>query len=298
MDENFFLAIFTNPFLMNALIAIVLSSIASGIMGSFVVVKKISSLAGSISHSILGGIGFFLWLNYKYNFSWADPLYGAFLMAILSAVLIGWVHLKYAQKEDAAIAAIWSTGMGLGVIFMAATPSFGADFSHYLFGNILLVSKTNLILLLCLNMTILLFLIFFYYKFLIICFDEEMAYLQNIRVRALYLLLLILISLSIVLLMQTIGIILVIALLTIPPTIAQLFSKKLYVIMAIAIGLSILFNFTGMALSYDLNLPPGATISILSALGYVLFLFFSKKEYKLLIKKIFFLKKRKRRKCK
>lgn len=288
MNDSFLRSIFTNPFLQNALIAIALSSIASGIMGSFVVIKRISSLAGSISHSILGGIGLFLWLNYKYNLNWMDPLYGAFITAILSAILIGWVHLKYAQKEDAAIAAIWSTGMAIGVIFMSNLPSFNADFSHYLFGNLLLVSKKNLILLLILNLMIVVFIFIFYYRFLLICFDEEMAYLQKIRVKALYLLLLTLISLSIVLLMQIIGIILVIALLTIPPTIAQIFSKKLYVIMLYSIGLSLIFNFMGIFISFNLNWPPGATIAVLSAFGYLLFLLFSKKDFTYILKKIFF----------
>lgn len=292
MDDSFFAAIYNNPFLKNALFAMALSSIASGIMGTFVVAKRISSLAGSISHSILGGIGFFLWLNFKLNLPWLDPIYGAFITAILSSLLIGWVHLKYAQKEDAAIAAIWSTGMGLGVIFMSNAPAFGANFNHYLFGNILLVSKTNLLLLFCLNLIILIFLLFFYYRFMLICFDEEMAYLQNIKVHALYLLLLTLISLSIVLLMQIIGIILVIALLTIPPTIAQIFSKKLHMIIVLAIVLSIFFNFSGMAISYNLNWPPGATISVISALGYVLCLIFFNKRYKIFFKNFFSFRKK------
>jgi len=198
MNESFFSAIFSNPFLINALIAGILASLASGIMGSYVVAQKISSLSGSIAHSILGGIGLAIWLKYKYDLPWLDPIYGAFFAAIISSLLIGWVHLKHSQNEDAAIAAIWSTGMGIGVIFISQVPSFGSDFSHFLFGNILLVSKESLLMLLTLDIAILVIISVFFRRFLAICFDEEVAYMQKNKCNSLYLLLLALISLSIV----------------------------------------------------------------------------------------------------
>lgn len=277
MDKNFFSQIFANTFFINALLAGILASFASGIMGSYVVAKKISSLSGSIAHSILGGVGLTLFLKYKYQITWLDPIYGAFLAAIISALLIGYIHLKHSQNEDAAIAAIWSTGMGIGVIFISLVPSFSGDFTHFLFGNLMLVSKTHLYLLFCLNIIILFTVCIFYRRFLAICVDEEMAYLQNVNVNALYLLLLSLISISIVLLIQIMGIILVIALLTLPPTISNLFSKKLYIIMALSFFFCLFFNFFGIALSYKLNYPPGATIAIISALFYLFFLLNKKK---------------------
>jgi zinc transport system permease protein len=277
MDKSFFSAIFSNPFLLNAIIAGILASIASGIMGTYVVSKKISSITGSIAHSILGGIGLFIWLKYKYQLSWLDPLYGAIFAAILSSLLIGYVHLKHSQNEDAVIAAIWSTGMGLGVIFISLVPSFGSDFTHFLFGNILLVSKENLYMLLALDLSIFIFISIFYNHFLAICFDEEMAYMQKVNINSLYLLLLSLISISTVLLIQIMGIILVIALLTIPSTIANFFSKKVFIIMIISFVLCAFFTFGGLALSFDLNWPPGATISIISAAAYLLTLLTKKK---------------------
>ncbi len=273
---TFFSALFQNPFLQNALIAGFLAALASGIMGSYVVTKKITSLSGSISHSILGGIGLAIWLKYKYQIP-IDPIFGAFIAAIISALLIGYIHLKHAHKEDAAIAAIWSTGMALGVIFISQVPSYGADFSHFLFGNILLVSKTNLYMLLALDVILLFFACFFYKQFLVICFDEELAFLQKINVRRLYFLLLTLVSLSIVLLIQIIGIILVIALLSIPATIATIFFKKLSFVMVASSILSLLFIFSGIGVSYDFNWPPGATIALISAFFYVLCLFNKKK---------------------
>jgi zinc transport system permease protein len=269
MNDSFFSALINNPFLQNAVIAGLLAAIASGIMGSYVVAKKITSISGSISHSILGGIGIAIFINYKYQISF-DPLLGAFIAAIVSALLMGWVHLKHAHKEDAAIAAIWSTGMALGVIFMSQVPSYGADFTHFLFGNILLVSKANLYMLFGLDLALLGFVAIFYRHFFLICFDEELAFLQKINVQGFYLLLLSLISVSIVLLIQIIGIILVIALLSIPPTIATIFAKRLSFVMIIASILSAFFIFLGTALSYEFNFPPGATIALVAAIFYVL----------------------------
>lgn len=275
MNSNFPL-IFLNFFLLNALIASFLTSIASGMMGTYVTTKKISSLSGSIAHSILGGIGFVIWLNYKLDI-FIDPIYGAFFAAILSALVIGYIHINHKQKEDAAIASVWSFGMGIGIIFVSLTPSFNADFNHFLFGNILLVSSGNLIMLLILDIFLLTIVTLYYNRFMSLCFNEELSFLQNINVKKLYLLLLCLISISIVLLIQIIGIILVIALLTIPPTIAKSFTAKMYLIMIISAGLSFFFNLSGLSLAYYLDIPPGATIASVAAICYMFFLKLGKK---------------------
>ncbi|MBI5345574.1 MAG: metal ABC transporter permease, partial [Chlamydiae bacterium] len=238
--------------------------------------KKISAISGSIAHSILGGIGLFLWLGYKYHLEWLHPIYGAFLAAIISSWLIGWAHLKFQQREDALIATIWSVGMAIGVIFLSLTPAYNAEFINFLFGNMLWTTKTDLLLLGSLDLVVILSTLIFYKKFLTICFDEEQALLQKIYVKSNYFFLLSLISISIVLLMQSIGIILVIAFLTIPATIASLFSSKLSTMMIFAILLSILFTILGMFFSYELNTPPGATIAILTGTAYVLILPFKR----------------------
>ncbi len=275
---NFLTDLFNNPFLQNALLAGILISLAAGIMGSYAVVKKITSLSGAISHSILGGIGIFAFLTYKNPVWYFSPTIGAFLAAVISAFLIGFVHLKYAQKEGAAVSAIWSTGMAIGVIFISFIPSSNVEFSEFLFGNILFISKFNLLMLLVLNLIILAAVTCFYRPFLAICFDEESAKLQKIPVKTYYLLLLSLISLSIVLLVQIIGVILVIALLTLPPTIATLFSRRLYMIMIISTILCVLLNTGGICLSYTLNFPPGATIALLAVVAYALALLIKKKK--------------------
>lgn len=262
-------AIFHNPFLQNALLAGLLSSIASGIMGSYVVVKKLSSLSGSIAHSVLGGIGLFLYLSYELNLPWLNPLFGSFFAALLSAIGIGVVHLKYKQKEDAIIAAIWSSGMAVGIIFITLVPGYKSDFYNFLFGNIIWTSATDLWTLGGLDFATIILTLVLYPRFLAVCFDEELSILQKLPLKSLYLLLLSFIAVAIVLLIQTIGIILVIALLTITPTLAMLFTDKLYKVMLLSTLFTAFFNISGTLIAYRLDLPPGPVIALLAAIIYI-----------------------------
>lgn len=262
-----------NPFLQFALLAGFAASITSGIIGSYVVVKRIVFISGSIAHSVLGGMGFCLWLKRVYGVTWITPLQGALAAALISALLIGWIHLKYKEREDTVIAALWSTGMAIGVIFIALTPGYTVELMHFLFGNILWVSKGDIILLLALDVFIATITLIFHRRFLAICFDEEQAQLQGVSVNALYLLLLSLVALSVVLLIQVVGAILIIAMLAIPPAIAGIFTHKLSRMMTIAILLGCFFTLFGTTASYALNWPPGATISLTAALFYLVSLF-------------------------
>ncbi|HSW73413.1 MAG TPA: metal ABC transporter permease [Chlamydiales bacterium] len=264
-----FLTPLFNPFLQHALIAAILASFASGVIGSYVVVKRIVFISGSIAHSVLGGMGLFLWLKRVYGIDWLEPIYGAFLAAILSALLIGWISLRFKQRKDAVIASIWSTGMAVGVIFVSLTPGYNVELMNFLFGNILWITKTDLWLLLILDLFVLWVVGKNYFKFLAVCFDEEQAVLQGVHVERTYLLLLSLVALSVVLLIEIIGVILVIALLTLPPTIAGLFTRKLSKMMVFAVLLTIIFNVVGVFLSYQINWPMGATIALLVAAAYL-----------------------------
>ena len=267
---SFLSALFENPFLQMALLAGLLASISSGVIGSYVVVKRISFIAGSISHSVLGGMGACLWLQRTFSISWLHPMIGAFAAAIGSAWLLGWIQLRYRQREDALIAALWSTGMALGVIFISLTPGSNVELMNFLFGNILWISGYDLASLLILDVLAIAITAIYYRRFLALCFDEEQAALQGIAIHRLYLLLLILVAVSIVLLIQMIGTILVLALLTIPATMACLFSSKLKPIMLIACMLSAIFSFIGLGVSYELNWPPGATIALVAAATYLM----------------------------
>jgi len=267
---SFFHALFENPFLLMALAAGFAASFASGIIGSFVVVKRIVAMSGSIAHSVLGGMGICLWLRRTYDLDFLIPLHGALAAGLLSALLMGWIHLKYREREDTVIAAIWATGMSIGVIFIALTPGYNVELLNFLFGNILWVSHSDIALLLSLDIVIATFVAIFYRKFLAICFDEEQARLQKVSVHTLYLLLLCLVAIAVVLLIQVVGAILVITMLAIPAAIAGAFTHTLARMMFIATLLGALFTLLGIYLSYELNWPPGATISLVAALCYSL----------------------------
>lgn len=266
-----------HPFLLMALWASLLASFASGVIGSFVVVKRISFLAGSISHSVLGGMGFCLWMQRHYGIEWLDPMIGAFVASLVSAVLVGWIHLRFRQREDAVIAAIWATGMSIGVIFISLTPGSNVDLINFLFGNILWVTGRDLLLLGGMNLLILAILAAYYRPLLALCHDEEQALLQGVAVQRLYMVLLSLVALSIVALIQVIGTILVMALLTIPAMLANLYARRLVVMMGFAVGFSMLFSIVGLESSYFLNWPPGATISLCCAVGYFIALAIKKR---------------------
>jgi zinc transport system permease protein len=256
--------------LLPVLLAGLAISITSGIIGSYVVVKRIVFISGSISHSVLGGMGAFLWLRRTYDLPWLSPLYGALIAALLSAFLIGWIHLHYREREDTAIAALWSLGMAAGVTFISFTPGYNVELTHFLFGNILWVTRSDLFLLLFLDLFVILITALFHRRFLSICFDEKQALLQNAPVSSLYFLLLSLIALSVVLLIQVVGAVLVIAMLAIPAAIAGTFTHRLSVMIFLAIALSALFTTAGTLLSFSLNWPPGATIALAASSCYLL----------------------------
>jgi zinc transport system permease protein len=269
-------ALRTNPILFSAVIAGLAASVVSGIIGSYVVVKRIVFISGSISHSVLAGIGLSLWLERSKGISWISPLYGALAAAILSALIIGWIYLYYRQREDTVIAALWSLGMAIGILFISQTPGSNVELTNFLIGNILWVSSSDLQILFALDCLVVLTVICLHKRFVAICFDEEQARLQGLPVNALYLLLLMLTSVAIVLLIQVVGVILVMTMLTIPAAIANLFTGSLARMMILAIFLSAAFCLIGTALAYYLDWPGGATIAFVAGMVYVASLFTNK----------------------
>lgn len=266
---TFLNALFTNPILLSSLFAALLASIASGVIGSYVVVKRIVFISGSISHSVLSGIGLSLYLQRVHNIDFLTPLNGALIAAIISALVMGYIHLHYKEREDSLIAAIWSVGMAVGVLFIAATPGSNVELSNYLVGNILWVTPSDLKILAALDVILLLTVLKFHKKFLILCFDENQARLQNLNVNALYLLLLTLIAITIVLLIQVVGVILVMTILTIPAAIANFFTFRLSHMMVIACLIAAALCVLGNMTAFELDWPIGATIALLSGIAYV-----------------------------
>jgi zinc transport system permease protein len=261
--QEFFVALTSHSFLQHALVAGILASVAAGLVGTFVVVKRISLISGGIAHSILGGMGIAYYLGFS-------PTKGAVVSALVAAMIIGLVSLRARQHEDTVIGALWAVGMALGVLFISRTPGYNVDLMTFLFGNILLVSTEELILIGVLDGTIVLIMALFYKQFLAVSFDEQHARLRGMPVEFLYLLLLILIALTIVILIKIVGLILVIALLTLPPAIANHHASNLIHMMLLAVGLSLIFNAAGLVVSYQLDLPTGATIVLIAGAFYLL----------------------------
>ncbi|PID59230.1 MAG: hypothetical protein CR986_07060 [Ignavibacteriae bacterium] len=248
-------------FMINAILASILASIACGIIGSYVVIKRLVFLSGGIAHSAYGGIG----LGYLLSF---NPLYGAIGSSVLGALFVSKMRNKRSENEDTLIGIIWSFGMALGVLFISLAPGYVPDLMSYLFGNILTVSISEIYLMLLADLIIIGLTIFFFREFQAITFDEEFSRTTGLNVELLYHLLFIMIGITIVLLIKLVGIILVVALLTIPAAISKMFTKSLKDMMLSAILLGLIFTLSGLLFSYYLNLPSGSAIIILSVLGY------------------------------
>jgi zinc transport system permease protein len=259
---EFLQALADHELLQRALVGGLLASIGCGVVGTYVVVQRISLLAGAIAHAVLGGMGIAWYLG-------ASPLAGALVAALLAALLIGWVKLKFAEREDTAISAIWALGMAVGVLFISQTPGYNADLMSYLFGNLLMISTGDLWLIGTLDLVILALVALLYRQFLAVCFDPEFARVRGLRVERYYLLLLVLVALSVVMLIQVVGLILVIALMTLPAAIAGRYLHSVSAMMLAATLLGMVFTSGGLALSYGPDLPSGPVIIVLAGLAYI-----------------------------
>jgi len=250
-------------FFRNGLIGGVLASIACGIIGSYVVSKRIVFISGGISHACFGGIGIGYFLGF-------NPLFGALLFGVFSSFLMGEASLKAKEKEDTIIGVLWAVGMSLGIIFISLSKTYAPDLFSYLFGSILTITESDIKLMIFLDFFIFISVILFYKEFLAICFDEEFSRVRGLNVDFFYLFLLFLVALTTVLLLRVVGVILVIALLTIPSAIISQFFHSLKKIMLFSVLLGIFLMIAGLFLSYFLNLPSGATIVLLSSFCYLI----------------------------
>ncbi len=266
--SEFIIALGQHAFLRQALLAGLLASVACGIVGTYVVTRRITVIAGSLAHTVLGGMGAAYWLRSVHHLEWLHPLHGAVAAALLGAGLIGLVRAHSREREDTVISALWAVGMALGVFFLFKTPGYKADLITYLFGNIVMVDPAALRLLVGLDLVIMLLVLVFYHPLLAICFDEEFARLRGVKVGWLYTLLLVLIALTIVTLVYVVGIVMVIALVTLPAAVAGLFVRRLWSMMILAAVLSSLFTVIGLGISYGADLPAGATIVLLTGATY------------------------------
>ncbi len=259
---EFLKALSSHIFLQNAIFGGLLATIACGIAGTFVVIKRIGYIAGGIAHAIMGGVGIAYYLG-------VNPLIGGAVSSLFFSIILGFIRIKGSEHEDTVIGALWALGMATGIIFIHLTPGYNVDLMSFLFGNILMISSNDIKLLLVLNVVVFSIVFLFYRHFISICFDEEYAKLKKIPVTIIYIILLSVISLTIVALMQVVGLILVIALLTLPSAISAMFSKSPIVIMSLASILGSFFVVSGIYFSYTTNLPAGSAIIVFASMVYL-----------------------------
>jgi len=252
-----------------ALIAAVLASIACGIVGVYVVVRKMVFISGGISHASFGGVGMGWYLG-------MNPIVGALIFTVASALGMGLVTRRTKLPEDTSIGIMWAVGMALGIVFIGLTPGYTSDPFSYLIGNILFVSSTDLILIAILNTVVVLTVVLLYKEFLALSFDEEFGTVVGAPMKYLYYILLCLIAITVVVLIKVVGIILVIALLTVPASMAKQYTHTLWKMMCLAVVFGVVFTTSGLWLSYELDIASGATIILSSVTIFLLSAAFSK----------------------
>ena len=250
-------------FMQNALYAGLLASVICGVIGTLVVVNRIVFLSGGIAHAAYGGIGLAFFMGWPY-------MLGTLGFALLAAFVMTAVMLKARHRADTMIGVIWAVGMAVGVVLMDITPGYNVDLMSYLFGSILTVPKSDLYQMAGLCLIVLLAVFYYYHDFLAMSYDAEFAELRGVPVKILHFLLIGMIAVSVVMIIRVVGLILVIALLTIPPYIAEQYSSSIFKMMLLSTALSMCFILTGLWLSYRFNLTSGATIILVAGMGFFL----------------------------
>ncbi|TNF40148.1 MAG: metal ABC transporter permease [Bacteroidetes bacterium] len=245
--------LFKYEFFLKAFIAAIFASISCGVIGSYIVSRRIVFISGGITHASFGGIGLAFFLGFS-------PILGAVIFAIISALGIQF-FTKVAQiREDSSIAIWWSLGMALGIIFVFLTPGYTPNLTSYLFGNILTVSILELWLMFALTVAIIAFFVIFFSKILYIAFDEEFAKTAGLPVEFFNYLIMSLIALTVVLNIRVVGIILILSLLTVPQATANLFTNNFKKLVMLSSFFAFTGTVSGLFISYFLDIPSGAAI--------------------------------------
>lgn len=248
-------------FMRNAIIAGLLASVICGIIGTLIVVNRLVFLSGGIAHSAYGGIGIAAFFGWPY-------MAGAGAFALFSGFLMAVVTLRAKQRADTVIGVMWAVGMATGIIMLDLTPGYNVDLMSYLFGSILSVPVRDLLIMGGLGVSILLLVLYYYRDLLAMSYDEEFAKVRGVPVRSLYFLLIGMVSLAVVMLVHVVGLILVIALLTIPPYISEKYTTSLIQMMLFSTILGVIFITAGLWISYSLDLTSGASIIMVSGAGF------------------------------
>lgn len=255
------LELFNYTFFQHALLGSLFASIACGIIGTYIVTRRLVFISGGITHASFGGIGVGLYTG-------ISPILGAAIFSVLSAFGVEWLSKRKDMREDSAIAVFWTFGMAVGIIFSFLAPGFTPDLSTFLFGNILTITLSDIWMLAILSLVLIGFFTCFLTTIIYIAFDREYARSQRIPVRLFEYILMMFIALTIVASLRMIGIVLVISLLTLPQMTSNLFTHSFKKIIFMSIAIGFMSCIGGLLLSYQLQVPSGASIIFFSILVY------------------------------
>lgn len=250
-------------FMRNAILSSIIISILCGIIGTLVVVNRLVFMAGGIAHAAYGGVGLAIYTG-------IPPFFGASIFSLITSIVMGVVTIKDKHRADTVIGVLWAIGMAIGIIFADLSSGYNVDLMGYLFGSILSVPRTEIYVAAIFTIMVIAGVYISYKELIAVSYDEEFSFVVGIPVRLLYFLLLIFTSLSVVIAMRMVGLILVIALLSIPPYIAENYTNSLAQMMTLSCLLGIFFTILGLWLSYYLNISPGASIILVSGTGFLI----------------------------
>jgi len=258
--------ILSYEFMQNALLAAILASIVCGLIGPFIVTRRMVFISGGLSHTAFGGLGIAYWLGKQELMFTIRPIYGATAFVLGAALLLGSLEEKKLNQNDLFIGILWAVGVAIGIVFVHMTPGYAPDLLSFLFGNILTVSRTDVLIMLVIVLIVVMAVAIFYKGFVAIALDEEFARARRLPVYRLKMGLTILTALTIVTLIQVVGILLVIALLTIPVAIASELSMNFRKIIVLSVICGITICLLGLFISYYIEFPSGASIILIGGI--------------------------------
>lgn len=268
---GFFHDLESNPFLTTGLLAGLLASIACGIVGPYVVTRRIVFLAGAIAHIAIGGVGAAIFLAYRFpeSLGWLKPIHGAAVISVVAAIVLAVLYQQVHERLDTIVGALWATGMAIGLLLIKFTPGYQTDLMSYLFGNIAFVGWDSLRLMMVLDLIIVVIVIIWYKRFLAICLDAEQAELQGISLLTTHIVLLVLVALTVIVLTQVVGLILVIALLSLPAATVARRATRLTTLIWGSVALSAVLTTTPRIMVYGTRVSPEAAIVLAAGAAYL-----------------------------
>ena len=255
--------IFAYKFFINALIGISIISIASAIIGTYIVTRRMVSISGGITHACFGGLGLGYYLG-------VNPVLMASVFAVAASLFVETLSQKWKVREDSAIAVVWALGMAIGVIFIFMTPGYVPELTSFLFGNILTINTGDIVLFACYTAILVIFFSLYFKTIVAVAFDRDFARISGMPVTAISLTMTVLIALCIVLTIKLVGIMLLMSMLSLPQMIAENFFHKYKSIRLASVAISLIGSLTGLFLSVAINVPCSALIvAVFAAMFFI-----------------------------